>query len=87
MDSDLATWLRLWAVLDEDDPDQTVYGYRVDQTGQAVKPYLFRWSGHSGLLESIQYQFGAGDYRLLIRKGRKMLFSGYISVGPPPRRP
>ena len=33
MHSDTKTWDKLWAVLDQDDPSQTVYGYRVDQAG------------------------------------------------------
>ena len=84
MHSDAETWERLWAVLEQDDFDQTVYGYRVDQAGRAIKPYLFCWHCHFGLLESIRDKFGPGDYRLLIRKGRVMIFSGYISIGPVP---
>ena len=81
MHSDAATWERLWAVLEQDDFDQTVYGYRVDQAGQAIKPYLFCWYGHSGLVDTIRDKFGSGEYRLLIRKDRKMVFSGYICIG------
>ncbi len=85
MRSDDATWRRLWLVLDQDDPSQTVYGYRVDQTGQSIKPYLFCWHGHPGLVENIRDEYGPGEYRLLIRRGRDMIFSGYISVGGAPR--
>ena len=84
MHSDSATWERLWAVLDQDDADQSAYCYRVNQAGQATKPYLCCWYGHSGLVESIRDKFGPGDYRLLIRKDRAMIFSGYISIGPAP---
>lgn len=80
MHSDTATWERLWVVLDQDDPDQTVYGYRVNQAGRAINPYLFCWYGHSGLVESIRHKFGSGEYRLLIRKDRMMVFSGYICI-------
>lgn len=85
MRSDDATWQRLWLVLDQDDPNQTVYGYRVDQAGRAIKPYLFCWSGHPRLVESIQTKYGSGEYRLLIRRGRDMIFSGYILIGGVPR--
>ena len=84
MRSDEATWAQLWGILEENDLDQIVYGYRVDQFGRAIKPYLFRWLGHSWLIENIQKEYGPGDYRLLIRKGRVMIFSGYISIGPAP---
>ena len=85
MRSDEATWQRLSLVLDQDDPNQLVYGYRVDQAGHAIKPYLFCWSGHPRLVESIQREYGPGEYRLLIRRGREMMFSGYICIGPFPK--
>ncbi len=80
MHSDSATWDKLYLLLAEDDCDQTVYGYRVDPTGRAVTPYLFCWYMHQDLLESIRNKFGPGEYRLLIRKGRTMVFSGYIGL-------
>jgi hypothetical protein len=85
MDRDTATWMRLWRVLDQDDPDQTVYGYRIDSNGNPIRPYLFCWFGHAGLIQGIQAEYGAGEYQLLIRKGRTMLFSGIIGIGPAPR--
>ncbi len=80
MHSDSATWDKLYLLLAEDDPDQTVYGYRVDSRGRAVKPYLFCWYMHQDLLENIRDKYGPGEYRLLIRKGRTMVFSGYIGL-------
>lgn len=85
MHSDSATWDKLYVLLAEDDCEQTVYGYRVDSRGRAVKPYLFCWYMHDGLLESIRGKYGPGEYRLLIRKGRTMVFSGYIALAPLPR--
>ena len=85
MRSDSATWDKLYVLLAEDDCDQTVYGYQVDSRGRAVKPYLFCWYMHDGLLESIRGKYGPAEYRLLIRKGRTMVFGGYISLGEPPR--
>ncbi len=80
MRSDSATWDKLYLLLAEDDCDQTVYGYRVDSRGLAVKPYLFCWYMHQDLLENIRDKYGPGEYRLLIRKGRTMVFSGYIGL-------
>ncbi len=80
MRSDEATWERLKSVLDQDDAGQTIYGYRLDQARRAIKPYLFCWYGHSGLVDSIRDAFGAGEYRLLPRKDRVMVFSGYICI-------
>lgn len=85
MRSDSKTWEKLYLLLAEDDCDQTVYGYRVDSLGRVVKPYLFCWYMHDGLLESIRSKYGPGEYRLLIRKGRTMVFGGYICLAGPPR--
>ncbi len=80
MHSDSKTWEKLHVLLAEDDCDQTVYGYRVDSRGHAVKPYLFCWYMHQDLLENIRDKYGPGEYRLLIRQGRTMVFSGYIGL-------
>ena len=84
MDSDTRTWNRLYALLAQDDDSQTVYGYRVDRVGNAIKPYLFCWFMHEDLIESIRDRYGAGEYRLLIRQGRKMVFSGHIALAAAP---
>lgn len=81
MRSDLDTWDQLWAILHQDDPDNLVYVYRMDKEGRVVKPYLFRWFAISGLVERIQHNYGPGDYKLLIRRGRMMIFSGEICIG------
>jgi hypothetical protein len=86
MDADTRTWDRLYRLLAEDDPDQLVYGYRVDATGNAIKPYLFCWLMHDNLIDNIRDQYGGGEYRLLIRKGRQMVFSGIIGLAAPLRR-
>lgn len=85
MHSDSATWERLYRLLAEDDYDQTVYGYRVDSSGHAMKPFLFCWYMHDNLIENIRDKYGPGEYRLLIRKGRTMVFSGYIALAAPLR--
>ena len=86
MDSDTRTWDRLYRLLAEDDPDQLVYGYRIDALGNVIKPYLFCWFMHDNLIENIRDQYGGGEYRLLIRKGRQMVFSGSIGLATPLRR-
>ncbi len=66
MDSESKMWDRLFRLLAEDDDRQTVYGYRLDRFGKAMKPYLFRWYMHEDLLEIICHQYGPGEYRLRI---------------------
>jgi len=84
MRSDEATWAHLTALLDENDGSYTVYGYRIDKFGKPIKPALFKSLAYSNLVEEIQSRYGVGEYRLLIRKGRTMAFSGTIALGPPP---
>jgi len=83
MRSDDATWAHLLVLIEENDGSYVVYVYRLDQRGQMIKP-AYKTLAHSGLIEEIQRNLGPGDYKLLIRKGRIMAFSGTISLGPAP---
>jgi len=85
MDSETKMLDRLFQLLAKDDDRQTVYGYRLDQFGKAIKPYLFCCYMHEDLLESIRSQYGSGEYRLLIREGRTMIFSGEIGIAAAPK--
>lgn len=84
MDSDTKTWDRLYQLLAADNSDQLVYVYRVDSIGNVRKPYLFCCMMHEDLIETIRDKYGGGEYRLLIRHGRKMVFSGSICLAPHP---
>ncbi len=85
MDSETKMWDRLYRLLAKNDDRQTVYGYRLDRFGKAIKPYLFCWYMHGDLLENILNQYGPGVYRLLIREGRTMVFSGEIGLAAAPK--
>lgn len=69
---------------------QTVYAYRLDRHGRAITPYLFRargyFNGDLELLRYLQCTYGEGSFRVLIRDGSEMLYSGTISVGLPRQR-
>lgn len=86
MDSETRKWNCLWELLAEDNWDQTVYVYRVDQFGKTKKPYLAKWAMHSSLLDSIRTDFGSGEYHLMIREGKTMVFTGTIGVERPRER-
>ena len=86
MDSESRMWERLYRLLAQDDWDQTVYVYHVDASGRMTKPYLAKWGMHAGLLDSIRDEFGSGEYHLMIRQGKIMLFTGTIGVERPLRR-
>ncbi len=87
MDSDTKTWNRLYALLAQDDWEQIVYVYQMDRFGRKLKPFIAKWAMHSNLIESIRYEFGAGEYHLMIRQGKTMLFTGTIGIGPRPGEP
>jgi hypothetical protein len=86
MDSETRMWERLYRLLAQDDWDQTVYVYHVDASGRMTKPYLAKWGMHAGLLDSIRDELGSGEYHLMIRQGKTMLFTGTIGVQRPLRR-
>ena len=86
MDSETRKWERLYRLLVQDDWDQTVYVYRVDASGKMIKPYLAKWGMHSDLLQSLRDDFGSGEYHLMIRQDKTMLFTGTIGVECPLRR-
>jgi len=86
MDSETRMWERLYGLLAQDNWDQTVYVYHVDASGRMTKPYLAKWGMHAGLLDSIRDELGSGEYHLMIRQGKTMLFTGTIGVQRPLRR-
>ncbi len=86
MDSETRMWERLYRLLAQDDWDQTVYVYRVDVSGKTIKPFLAKWGMHADLLNSLRDKFGSGEYHLMIRQGKTMLFTGTIGVECPIRR-
>jgi len=86
MDSETRKWERLHRLLAQDDWDQTVYVYAVDASGKMTKPCIAKWGMHAGLLDSIRDDFGSGEYHLMIRRGKTMLFTGTIGVQRPLRR-
>ena len=77
---------RLDRVFWDDDRNwrQTVYVYRVTTTGTVLKPYLIKvcgmFQGTDDLLDYLRDELRGGDFRILIRDGAKMVFSGEISV-------
>ncbi len=55
-------------------------------SGKTIKPYLAKWGMHADLLYSLRDNFGSGEYHLMIRQGKTMLFTGTIGVECPRRR-
>ncbi len=86
MDSETRKWERLYRLLAQDDWDQTVYVYGVDAAGKTTPPYLAKWGMHADLLDSIRDEFGSGEYHLMVRQGKTMIFTGTIGVECPLKR-
>ena len=86
MESETRKWERFYKVVAEDNWEQTVYIYRVDRSGRKIMPFLAKWSMHAGLLDSIRDDFGSGEYHLMIRQGKTMVFTGTIGVERPLKR-
>lgn len=76
---------RLWRALSTRDPNALAYVYRLDSRGRPIKPYEAKWEALESaedLLTEIHYHLGAGEYRVIVRSGRRMLYSGIVGVGP-----
>ena len=81
MFSDL--WVRLHEILESDRHFYLVYIYRVTPDGKVIKPYLKKCMAFPGLLEMLRDHHGGGDFKLMIRKGRTLVYSEIISIGMP----
>jgi len=79
-------WERLRAVLDEEGPEDVAYVYRLTPNGRVLKPYLLRYETSPDLPEILRDQYRGGDFKILIRRARRMIFSGKISIELPVRK-
>lgn len=80
-------WERLDELLDSWDHDLVVYVYRIDATGNVIKPYLLKCRAWPGLKEVLRDEHQGGRFRILIRRGRKMVFRGDIGIAVPIKKP
>ena len=74
-------WDRLINILLDETQESITYVYRVGPNGALVKPYLLKTDTYPDLLETLIHRYGGGRFKLLIRRGRCMIFSGEILVG------
>ncbi len=87
LDRDTQTWCRLSTILAAADLDDLAYVYRIGRRGKPLKPYLLKWWGPSeDLIHTLQSDHGGGDFRILIRRGNQMIFSGEIALAAPLNR-
>ncbi len=66
-------------ILDSDRDVYTVYVYRVTLDGKMIKPYLLKCIAYPDLLDMLRDYYGGGKFRLMIRKGRTLVYSEKIT--------
>jgi len=79
-------WNQLWDVLYASTRHHQVYVYRLDTGGQPKGSQLWRgpaWPELPELPEILRDVFRGGEFRILIRKKRQMVFAGSFSVERP----
>ncbi len=74
-------WDRLWTLLYTSPSCLQVYVYRSAPNGQSIGSYIWKGPAFPGLPEVLRDEFRGGDFRVLIRKKRQMVFGGNISIG------
>ncbi len=79
-------WERLWTALDDSACRRQVYVYRANRRRGARNRYIWKGFAWPELPEMLRDDFDGGDFRILIREGRRMVFSGEISIEAPRRR-
>jgi hypothetical protein len=75
-------WDRFFSLLEEGDPDCTVYVYRVTASGRPIKPFWFKTSADHDVIDVLQAR-GGGEFRIIIRRGRTIVFSGHLMFSAP----
>lgn len=73
-------WDKLWGILDSENDGLIVYVYRVDPQGKTISPYLLKCDADLDLPDMLRDDYNGGHFKLLIRKGREMVFSGEINI-------
>lgn len=86
-------WDRLDTILCERNESDVIYVYRLGADNHPVKPYLDKFekslyynfdrveiSAYYDFLTWLRDTHGGGEYQLFIRRGRTMVFSGYIGI-------
>jgi len=79
----LDVWDRLTLIMGEEQYDRTTYVYRFDKNGKTITPYLTKLFADRYLLDTLRDSFGGGDFYLMIRQSRRLIFTGNISIFRP----
>jgi hypothetical protein len=69
-----------WPILYEGNENDIIYVYRIGPDAHLVKPYLLKSETYPDFIEWLRDTYGHGNYHLLVRRGRVMIFSGNICI-------
>ncbi len=81
IEDDELCW-RFFALLDERNPRDSCYLYRVTD-GKPVRPALFKCVPHPRLIDVLRDKFGGGDFQVMIRRREKMMCTGLLRIAEP----
>lgn len=73
-------WDRLWSILYGGNGNDIIYVYPMGADNRPVKTFLLKSVAYPDFIEGLRDTYGHGVYRLLIRRGREMIFSGNINI-------
>ena len=76
-------WERLYQLMQREGFNRIAYIYRLNSNGKPQKPFLTKLYPDDRMLEVLRDEYRGGDFRLLIREGRKLVYSGKISIIEP----
>jgi hypothetical protein len=76
---------RFLDLLEEPDERDRLYVYRLDDANRPIKPALIKGRPFRWLETHLRIKHGGGTFRIMIRRGEKMLLTGMIYIGAPGR--
>ena len=78
MPNEDALWDRFMKAIETDDCESVAYVYKTDRNGRPITPFWFLTYALTELPYEIQRR-GGGLFRIIIRRGRMIQFSGTLA--------
>ena len=74
---------RFYRLCFNSNPTDRMYVYRVDDDQTEKRAVIKGAVPFPGVLERLRDKFGSGTYYVMIRRGKKLLLSGSVSIDGP----
>ena len=71
-------WMRFQTAIESGDGESIAYVYKTNRDGQPIKPFWFWTYALSDMPYEIQRR-GGDTFRIIIRRGRRIQFSGTLA--------